>query len=120
VVNLAGGDPESVRGEHVTVAATAGDPGALAVLGELGWWLALGLSNLALALDPAVMVYGGGLVGTVSLVHDKVHTAFDELLEGRPYRPEVRILAAQLGERAGAIGAALVARAGDRYRVDVA
>jgi len=120
VVNLAGGDPESVRGEHVTVAATAGDPGALAVLGELGWWLALGLSNLALALDPAVMVYGGGLVGTVSLVHDKVHTAFDELLEGRPYRPEVRILAAQLGERAGAIGAALVARAVDRYRVDVA
>jgi len=120
VVDLAGGDPESVRGEHVTMAAKAGDAGALAVLGELGWWLALGLSNLALALDPAVMVYGGGLVGTVSLVHDKVRTAFDELLEGRPYRPEVRILAAQLGERAGAIGAALVARAGDRYRVDVA
>ena len=120
VVDLAGGDPRSVRGEHVTVAAKAGDAGALDVLGELGWWLALGLSNLALALDPAVMVYGGGLVETVNLVHDKVHTAFDELLEGRAYRPEVRILPAQLGERAGAIGAALVARAGDRYRVDVA
>ena len=47
------------------MAAKAGDAGALAVLGELGWWLALGLSNLALALDPAVMVYGGGLVETV-------------------------------------------------------
>jgi hypothetical protein len=32
----------------------------------------------------------------------------------------VKILPAVLGERAGAIGAALVARAGDRYRVDVA
>ncbi len=120
VVDLAGGDPESVRGEHVTMAAKAGDAGALAVLGELGWWLALGLSNLALALDPAVMVYGGGLVETVTLVHDEVRRAFDDLLEGRVYRPEMRIVPALLGERAGAIGAALVARAGDRYRVDVA
>jgi glucokinase len=120
VVSLAGGDAESVRGEHVTMAAEAGDVGALAVLAELGWWLALGLSNLALALDPAVMVYGGGLVETVTLVLDRVRTAFDELLEGRAYRPEVKILPALLGERAGAIGAALVARAGDRYRVDVA
>ncbi len=120
VVSLAGGDAESVRGEHVLVAAKAGDVGALAVLGELGWWLALGLSNLALVLDPAVMVYGGGLVETVTLVRDEVRTAFDELLEGHAYRPEVQILPALLGERAGAMGAALVARAGDRYRVDVA
>ena len=120
VVHLAGGDAESVRGEHVTMAARAGDVGALAVLAELGWWLALGLSNLALALDPAVMVYGGGLVETVTLVLDSVRTAFDDLLEGRAYRPDVKILPALLGERAGAIGAALVARAGDRYRVDVA
>jgi glucokinase len=120
VVSLAGGDAESVRGEHVTTAAKAGDIGALAVLGELGWWLALGLSNLALVLDPAVMVYGGGLVETVTLVLDKVQAAFDELLEGHAYRPEVKIVPALLGERAGAIGAALVARAGDRYRVDVA
>ena len=120
VVNLAGGDAESVRGEHVLEAAKTGDAGALAVLGELGWWLALGLSNLALVLDPAVMVYGGGLVETVTLVHDKVRTDFDELLEGHAHRPEVKILPALLGEQAGAIGAALVARAGDRYRVDVA
>lgn len=119
VVGLAGGDAESVRGEHVLMAAKKGDAGALAVLGELGWWLALGLSNLALALDPAVMVYGGGLVETVTLVLDKVRIAFDELLEGHAYRPEVKILPALLGERAGAMGAALVARAGDRYRVDV-
>jgi glucokinase len=119
VVRLAGGDAESVRGEHVTMAAKEGDDAALAVLGELGWWLAVGLSNLALALDPEVMVYGGGLVETVTLVLDKVHAAFDELLVGRTYRPEVRIVPAQLGERAGAIGAALVARAGDRYRADV-
>jgi glucokinase len=120
VVDLAGGDPESVRGEHVTRAAQAGDPGALAVLGELGRWLAVGLSNLALALDPAVMVYGGGLADTVTLVLDRVRVAFDELFVGGTYRPPVQIVPAVLGERAGAIGAALVARAGDRNRADVA
>ena len=119
VVALAGGDAESVRGEHVTMAAKAGDPEALEVVGELGWWLALGLANIALALDPAVLVYGGGLVDTVSLVLERVRADFDVHFEGRAYRPEVRIVPAQLGERAGAIGAALVARAGDRSRADV-
>jgi len=115
VVRLAGGDAESVRGEHVTLAAKAGDPEALAVLEELGRWLALGLSNLALALDPAVMVYGGGLVDTVTLVLDAVRAHVGDMLGGGASRPEVRIVPAQLGERAGAIGAALVARLGDRY-----
>ena len=118
VVRLAGGDAESVRGEHVTMAAKAGDPEALAVLEELGRWLALGLANLALTLDPSVMVFGGGLVDTVTLVLDAVRAHFDDLMGGRASRPEVLIVPAELGERAGAIGAAVVARLGDRYRAD--
>ena len=62
VVTLAGGDPEAVRGEHLTAAALAADPGALEVMDVFGWWLALGLANLANALDPSVIVLGGGLI----------------------------------------------------------
>jgi glucokinase len=109
VVRLAGGDPEAVRGEHVTQAASAGDADARAVLVELGWWLALGLANLANILDTAAFVVGGGLVEAVRLVLDPVNVAFGEMMEGRHQRPEVRILLASLGETAGAIGAALVA-----------
>ena len=36
VLELAGGDPEAVRGEHVSAAARAGDADACRVLGELG------------------------------------------------------------------------------------
>lgn len=110
VVRLANGDPEAVRGEHVTRAATAGDPEALAVVEDLGGWLALGLANLANILDTAMFVIGGGLVGTVGLVLDSVRATFDQMVEGREQRPEVKIVLATLGERAGAIGAALVAR----------
>ncbi|MBO0894921.1 MAG: ROK family protein, partial [Acidimicrobiales bacterium] len=56
LVEMAGGDPEMVRGEHVTAAATSGDEGALAVVASFAWWLALGLSNLAELLDPEVFV----------------------------------------------------------------
>ena len=117
VVVLAGGDPESVRGEHVTSAAKENDEGALAVLADWGWWLALGLSNLALVLDTSVIVVGGGLLEAVGLVFDSVRRSFSEMLEGAAFRPEVSIVPAVLGERAGAIGAALVAREGGRDRL---
>jgi glucokinase len=115
VLRLAGGDAEAVRGEHVTGAAAAGDPGALAVLAELGWWLALGLANLAAVLDPAAFVLGGGLAEHLDLVLAPTRAAFDELLVDRRYRPEIEIRPAVLGERAGAIGAALAAREESRH-----
>jgi len=110
VLRRAGGDPEAVRAEDVTAAAAAGDAGAQAVLGELGWWLALGLANLANLLDPSVFVLGGGLVDALDLVLEPVRSAFDDLVEGRERRPEVMICLAGLGEQAGAVGAALLAR----------
>ncbi len=72
VVALAGGDPEDVRGEHVTRAALDGDAGALAVVDDLGWWIALGLANLTAVVDPARIVIGGGLAeaGEVLLAPD--------------------------------------------------
>jgi len=107
VVRLAGGDPEAVRGEHLTAAALSGDPGALAVMNDFGWWLALGLANLANALDPAVIVLGGGLIEAGDVVMVPVREAFAELAEA-PEARGVQVLAAQLGERAGAVGAALL------------
>ncbi|MHB8594085.1 MAG: ROK family protein [Acidimicrobiales bacterium] len=115
VVRLAGDDPEGVRGEHVTQAARAGDEEAQAVLEELGWWIALGLSNLALVLDPQVIVLGGGLVETIGLILDSVRDTVATMLEHKAHRPEVRIVPAALGESGGAIGAAVMAREADRY-----
>jgi glucokinase len=110
VLRRRGGDPEAVRAEDVTAAAAAGDGGALAVMEELGWWLAVGLANLANILDPSVFVLGGGLVDALDLVIEPVRTSFDSLVEGRRGTTQVTISLAALGERAGAIGAGLLAR----------
>ncbi|HET9602596.1 MAG TPA: ROK family protein, partial [Acidimicrobiales bacterium] len=49
---LAGGDPQSLRGEHVTAAARAGDEASLAILDGFGRWVGIGLVNLTNLLDP--------------------------------------------------------------------
>jgi glucokinase len=109
VLALAGGDPEDVRGEHVTRAAADGDPDALAVMAELGWWVALGVSNLENLLDPEVVVLGGGLVEAGELLLEPTRAAYATLVLGYEHRPPVRIEAAHLGAEAGAVGAALLA-----------
>jgi glucokinase len=111
VVELAGGDPEAVRGEDVTAAATQGDGAAQAVMNSLAWWVALGLANLANVFDPECFVLGGGLVEAGAILLDPVREAFEDLVEAASHRPPIDIAPATLGERAGAIGAALVARA---------
>ena len=110
-VALAGGDPDLVRGEHATMAAASGDAGALAVVERFGWWLALGLANLVAICDPEIVVVGGGLAEAGELLLDPARRAYETLVEGGRARPRVPIVAAALGERAGAVGAALMAGA---------
>lgn len=112
VVALAGGDPESVRGEDVTAAALSGDTDARQVVEQLGWWVGFGLANLACVLDPECIVLGGGLLGAGDLWLDATRSAYAELVEGGPVREAVAIVPAAFGEQAGAVGAALAARQG--------
>lgn len=109
-VDLAGGDPADVRGEHVTAAAAEGDAEAAAVMARFGWWVALGLLNLANVLDPQVFVLGGGLAESGEVLLGPTRSALAELVGAVEWRPGVDVVVAELGGRAGAVGAALLAR----------
>ncbi|HET6874503.1 MAG TPA: ROK family protein [Acidimicrobiales bacterium] len=108
----AGGDPEAVRGEHVTSAAADGEPAAVEIMRRFGWWVALGLANLANLFDPEVIVIGGGLVGAGDVLMQPIRLAFADLVEAADQREIALVRPAQLGPNAGAVGAALLA-AGD-------
>ncbi|MCI3948668.1 MAG: glk [Acidimicrobiales bacterium] len=111
LVELAGGDPAGVTGEHVTTAAAEGDADAVAVLAGFADWFALGLANLIHAFDPSRCVIGGGLVAAGDVVFGPIRTALaDVRLVAPEHRPPVEVVPATLGARAGAIGAALLAR----------
>jgi glucokinase len=53
------GDPHAVRAEDVSAAAADGLEEAISLMREVGWWLALGLSNLVAILDCGHFVIGG-------------------------------------------------------------
>lgn len=104
------GDVEAIQGEQVTGAASSGDPEAIAVLNEFAWWVALGLSNLVNILDTETVILGGGLIDVGDLLLEPVRDAFGHLIYGSGHRPVPPIVAAELGSRAGAWGAALLAQ----------
>jgi glucokinase len=111
LVELADGDPAMVTGAVVTVAAKQGDLTAIAVLAEVGRRLGEGIAGLVNVLDPEVVVVGGGAIDAGDLLLGPARIAFVEAVEAPEHRPEVPILAAQLGNDAGGIGAALLALA---------
>jgi glucokinase len=108
-VELAGGDAELVRGEHVTATARQGDADALAVLDQLADWIAVGLANLVNIFDPELIVIGGGLVDAADLVLPRAQERVHQRVLAGGRRPLVPIVPAVLGERAGAIGLGLLA-----------
>jgi len=110
IVALAGDAAEAVTGVHVGDAAQAGDPDALEVITAYAGLVAVGLAGLANILDPDRIVISGGLVELGDTLFAPVRAAFAGDIEGYEYRPAIDIVPAQLGEQAGMIGAAALAR----------
>lgn len=110
LLGLGDGTPEGISGEHVTLAAHQGDPVAKAAFDSLGHWLGQGLADLAAVLDPQCFVIGGGVSEAGYLVLDPTTDSFELLLTGRGRRPTGRVVLAQLGNDAGVVGAADLAR----------
>jgi len=101
--------PGAVSGEMVTAAADAGDPTARGILAEVGTRLGEGIAGLVNVLDPQVVIVGGGAVAAGEMLLEPARVAFHDTVEAPDRRPSVPIVAAQLGNDAGAVGAAALA-----------
>lgn len=97
-------------GPATTAAARAGDAAAIELLTEVGRWLGLGLANLTAALDPDRIVIGGGLGEAGELLLGPARAELAATLPGRGHRREPELVTGRLGNRAGLIGAAELAR----------
>ncbi|WP_052849385.1 ROK family glucokinase [Streptomyces avicenniae] len=106
------GTPEGIEGRHVSAAARQGDPVAVDSFRELARWAGAGLADLASLFDPAAFIVGGGVSDEGDLVLDPIRKSFRRWLVGGRFRPHAQVLAAQLGGRAGLVGAADLARQG--------
>jgi glucokinase len=105
-----GGDVRLITGPLVSELASKGDRACVELLEEVGTWLGTGLANLAAAFDPELFIIGGGVSEAGELLLGPARSAFERNLTGRGYRPTARVVAAELGNEAGLIGAAALAR----------
>jgi glucokinase len=108
LVALAGG-AAAVTGETVAKALGAGDAGALKVLDAYAEQVAIGIANLIMVLDPQRVILGGGVSELGEPLRSRVEAAAQRRVVGAAYRPAVPVVLAELGERAGALGAVLAA-----------
>jgi glucokinase len=110
LLELAGGDPEALTGPQITEAAQAGDPLSVSLLAQLGRWIGEGSASVAALLDPALVVIGGGVGAAGDLLLEPARQAFADELSARGHRPEADIKLASMGNEAGIVGAADLAR----------
>jgi glucokinase len=97
-----------ITGGLVAELAHDGDEPAIEVLAEAGRWLGLGIVTLVNALNPELVIVGGGAGQAGDLL---LGPARDILAERGlpPNRELVKLVPAHFGSEAGMIGAALIA-----------
>ena len=110
LLEIVGGDPDKITGEDVTAAAIHGEPTSVELLADVGTWLGQGIADIAAALDPEVVVIGGGVSAAGDLLLLPAQRAFSHTLTGRGFREEARLVLAHFRNDAGLIGAADLAR----------
>lgn len=109
---MARGDRDA---SEVVAAAKAGDPDDAEHLARVGMWVGVGLASLVAVLDPARIVLGGGAgEAAFGQVAPAAREALAERLFARARRDPPPVVPADLGDRAGVVGAALLALAGGR------
>ncbi len=107
---LADGDLNKITGPGLTELAHGGDELSIELLADLGQWIGEGIAILASILDPRVIAIGGGVAAAGDLLLGPVVDAFESHLPARSHRPQAEVRLAALGNAAGIIGAADLAR----------
>ena len=113
LLGLGDGSPDGIEGKHISMAARQGDPVAVDSYRELARWAGAGLADLASLFDPSAFIVGGGLSDEGELVLDPIRKSYKRWLVGGNWRPVADVIAAQLGNKAGLVGAADLAREPD-------
>ena len=107
---LCGGDIESVNGKTAFDGAQQGDKTAKRVVSNYQRYLSEGLANIANTFRPEAILIGGGISAQGESLTVPLQKKVNKLMLGRGGYAPVKILAAKLGNDAGLVGAAMLAK----------
>ena len=109
---LARGDGtiDGLTGQAITEAARDGDAVALAAFQTTAQYLGAGIASLAVLLDPSCVVIGGGVIDAGEILLAPTREAMKRYMPFAGKHPYPEIVAAELGNEAGLVGVADLAR----------
>jgi glucokinase len=108
LTEITGGKIESVTAKDVAMAAQRGDPLAEDTINNAAVYLGVGMANLVNIFNPEMIVVGGGMAN----IGDRLLNPARQVVRERAFpvsAEAVRIVAAELGDNAGLLGAACFA-----------
>lgn len=104
------GTLEGLTGKAITDAARDGDAVALAAFNTTGQWLGAGIASLSVILDPECVVIGGGVIDAGDILLAPIRSGLERYMPFAGKHPYPEIIAASLGNEAGLVGVADLAR----------
>jgi glucokinase len=99
-----------IDGPLITSLALKGDPFCVDLLADLGRWLGEGIATLTAIVDSDFIAVGGGVSAAGDLLLEPTRAAFEASVFAAEMHPRVTMRLATLGNDAGLIGAADLAR----------
>jgi len=104
------GSVDGIKGNHITDAARDGDPLAVEAFNTTGDWLGAGIASICVIVDPACVVIGGGVIDAGDLLMTPTRAAIEKYMPFNGKHPAPKVLVAELGNDAGLVGVADLAR----------
>ncbi len=105
VLELAGGNADAIRAEHVFEAAERGDKLALSILDDAARYLGIAVANAVNLLNPEMVVFDARLARVADLMVEPVRRMLQRQALAVATR-RLRVEVSAMGEEAGAMGAA--------------
>lgn len=94
---------------EISLAAQSGDKLSMDAITRAGHYLGIGLANLLHTFNPSIVVLGGGVSRSGTILIDSMKTSLNRSIISVEYLKLLEIVPAQLGDDAGLIGALALA-----------
>jgi len=104
VYKVVNGDPKSLTLDIIFKAADEKDKFAMDILGEIGYWLGLGIANVISSLDPEVVIIHGEMIQGGELLLRRIKDTVKQKILPKIIK-DVDIIYSKLGNDVGLIGA---------------
>ncbi len=105
IADRVGGDLDKITAREVSQAAQAGDPVAIELFRQAGFYVGVGIVNLLHLFNPSLIVIGGGVTKAGDLLFEPIRATVRQRAMAGYLREDPFIVPATLGDDVGLLGA---------------